>query len=66
MCGHPGWEAKGGMNWETGIDTYILPRTKQTTNVLYSVLRGDLNGKEIQKRRNICIRTALLYQSTLL
>ena len=54
------------MNWETGIDTYILPRTKQTTNVLYSVLRGDLNGKEIQKRRNICIRTALLYQSTLL
>ena len=44
-----------------GIDTYILPCIKQITSVLYSVICGGLNGKEIQKRRNICIRIALLY-----
>ena len=48
------------MNWEIGLDIYTpLIYIKQITNKtsielreLYSVLRGDLNGKEIpQKKR---------------
>ena len=45
------------MNWEIGIDVYSLLYIKQITNenLLYSmgnsVLCGDLNGKEIQKKR---------------
>ena len=61
MFGHQGWEEKGGMNWEAGIDTHILPCIKQITSVLYSVICGGLNGKEIQKRRNISIRRAVHY-----
>ena len=45
------------MNWEIWIDVYSLLYIKQITNenLLYSmgnsVLCGDLNGKEIQKKR---------------
>ena len=45
------------MNWETAIDIYTLLCTKQITkeSLLYSiessVLCGDLNGKENQKKR---------------
>ena len=47
------------MHWKIGIDIYIL-RIKQITieNLLYStgnsVLYVDINGKEIQKRGDIC------------
>ena len=49
------------MKWETGIDIHTLICIKYRTNenLLYStgnsVLCGDLNGKEIQKRGDICI-----------
>ena len=53
------------MNWEIGIDIYTLLCIKQITNEnrLYStgkssVFCGELNGKEIQKRRGICIHIA--------
>ena len=52
------------MNWEIGIDIYTLLCIKRITNenLLYStgnsVLCGDLNGKEIQKRGDICIHIA--------
>ena len=58
----------GGMNWEIGVDIHILLCIKQimrtyrsTGNSLYSVLCGDLNGKEIQKRGDtrICIADSL-------
>ena len=45
------------MNWETAIDIYTLLCIKQITNenLLYSiessVLCGDLNGKENQKKK---------------
>ena len=52
---------KGGMNWEAGIHIYTLLCIKQITNenLLYSTgnstqCSGDLNGKEIQKRGDIC------------
>ena len=57
----------GGVNWETGTDLYVLLTLciKQITskNLLYSsgnysVLCGDLDGKEIQRRRDICIHIA--------
>ena len=54
-------EVGGGMNWETGIDLYtlLILRIRQITNknLLYSIRNstqcsdGDLNGKEIQKKR---------------
>ena len=56
-----------GMNWETGIDIYALLVLciKQITNenLFYSTANCaqccvDLNGNKIQKRRDICIRTA--------
>ena len=54
------------MNWEIGINIYTLLYIKQITNEnllystreLYSMLCGDLNGKEIQKRGDICILIA--------
>ena len=53
------------MNWEIGIDIYTLfilcIRQIINENIhreLYSMLSGDLNGKEIQKRGDICIRIA--------
>ena len=54
------------MNWEiaTDICTLLILCINQITNedLLYStgnsVLCGDLNGKEIQKRGDICIRIA--------
>ena len=49
-----------------GTDIYILRCIKQITNEnllyreLYSILCGDLNGKEIQnKRKYICIAVEL-------
>ena len=52
----------GGMNWEVGTDIYTLLCIKQVTNENllhstgnYSMLRSDLNGKEIQKGGNICV-----------
>ena len=47
-----------GINWETGTDIYILLYMKQITNEnllysTYSVLCGDLNGKEIQREEHI-------------
>ena len=55
-------------NWEIGIGIYtlLILCIKQVTNenILqrfrepYSVLDGDLNGKVIQKRGNICIHIA--------
>ena len=54
-----------GINWEIGIDIYtlLLLCIKSITNEnllreLYSVLCGDLNRKESQKRRDICIHMA--------
>ena len=52
----------GGGNWETGIDTYtlLILCIKQITNenlpysTGYSMLCGDLNGKEIQKGGDKC------------
>ena len=47
------------MGWEIGIDTYTLCM-KQTIKEnlqhreLYSVLCGDLNGKKIPQRGDIC------------
>ena len=50
------------MNWETGMDIYTLLCIKQIINEndcryreLYSVLCGDLKGKEIQNRGGIHI-----------
>ena len=52
------------MNWETGWHTYtadtmykIDDRWEPTVQLEepYSVLCGDLTGKEIQKRGDICI-----------
>ena len=62
-------EREGGMmNWETGTDIYTLLCIKQASQQITneylpygtgnSVLCGDLNGKEIQKRGDICICTA--------
>ena len=58
-------ERGDGMNWEIGTDIYIVLKLciKQVTNEnllystgnFYSVLRGDLNGKEIQNRGDVCI-----------
>ena len=64
--GHQG-ERGDGMKGEIGIDIYILLCVKQITNENppdssrepYSVLCGDLNGKEIQKRGNICIHIVI-------
>ena len=50
-----------GMNWEFGIDIYTLLCIIQITNEnllyreLYSMLCGDLNGKEISERKDIHI-----------
>ena len=47
--------------WETGPDIHTLLCIRQITheNLLYSTVRcGDLNGKEIQKRGDICIHIA--------
>ena len=56
------------INWENGVDAHILLCIKQITNEdlvkslllreLYSVLCGNLNGKEIQKRGDICMHIA--------
>ena len=53
------WGEGVGMNSETGIDKYItvyeidkLMRTYCITQG--TLLSGDLNGKEIQKRGDIC------------
>ena len=52
------------MNWEIGIDIYTLCIKKITNeNLLYSTgnstqYSGDINGKEIQKRWEICIHIA--------
>ena len=56
----PSNERKGEMNWEIGIDTYMLltpcEKLETSENLLYSkhrelcsMLCGDLNGKEIKK-----------------
>ena len=47
---------EGGMNWETDIYTLLCKKYITNENLLYSsVLCGGLNGKEIQKRGDICI-----------
>ena len=52
---------EGGMNWEIGIDIYSLLCIKELANENLlcstgnSVLCGDLNGKETQKRGDKCI-----------
>ena len=60
-------EKEDGMNWEIGIDIYALLVLciKQITdkNLFHSTENCtqccvDLNRKEIQKRRGICIHTA--------
>ena len=67
MYGYQGGKGVGGRNWEIEIDIYtlLILCIKQITNEptvqhreLYSVLCGDLNGKEIQKGGDICIRIA--------
>ena len=56
----PSSERKGEMNWEIGIDTYMLltscKKLVTSENLLYSkhrepcsMLCGDLNGKEIKR-----------------
>ena len=53
--------SKGGMKWETGIGIHTVPCIKEITteNLLrrevYSMLCGDLNGKETQNRGGTCI-----------
>ena len=48
---------EGGMNWEIGIDIYSLLCIKELANENLlcstgnSVLCGDLNGKEIPKKK---------------
>ena len=62
------------MNWVVGTDIYIytvLICIKQVTNenLLYnSVLYGDINGKEIQKRGDIgiCMEKAMAPHSSTL
>ena len=57
---------RDGMNWEIWFGTYtlLILCAKQMTNENLPcctgnwVLCGDLNGKEIQKRRDIWIHTA--------
>ena len=59
----PGGKEWREMNWETGIDIYILPYIKQITNKdllphmeLLSMLCNEINGKRIFKRvHNMCI-----------
>ena len=57
-------ENGGGMNWEVGIEIYMLlyKREITTENLLYSsgnsMLCGDLNGREIQNIGDICIYIA--------
>ena len=53
------------MDWEIGIGMYALQCIKHTDNENlldttgnYSMLCGDLNGKQIQKRGDICMCTA--------
>ena len=54
----------GGINWEVGTEINTLLCMKQGTNenLLYrtgtSVLCGDLNGKEIQKRGDTYLNIA--------
>ena len=54
----------GGMNWEIRIDISTIDRMHKITHERllhstgdYSVLCGDLNGKEIQKSGDMCIYT---------
>ena len=56
---------EGRMDWEIGIGMYALQCIKHTANENlldttgnYSMLCGDLNGKQIQKRGDICMCTA--------
>ena len=64
MYGYQGGERKGRINWETVTNIYPLLCKKQITseNLLHStgnsMLGGDLNRKEIQKRGFICIHIA--------
>ena len=66
---------RGGMNWETGIDIYILLYIKQKTNEhlqsstgdsTHCSVVGDLDGEGIQKRVDICVgkTDSLLYKKT--
>ena len=54
----------GGINWEIGIGIYTVLGIKYMTSEnlvfskeLSSVLSGDLYGKEVQKRGDLCIHT---------
>ena len=67
MCGHQRGPAEGGgMNWEIEVDISLLHivSTVYITNdsLLHSsgnsVLRDNLNGKDIQTGGDVCIRTA--------
>ena len=58
---------RGGMNWEIGINIHTIDTMSKIDNSweptlwykeLYSVLCGDLNGKEIQRRGDICVGVA--------
>ena len=73
MNGYQEGKRADGRNWETGIDIYMLLILciKYITNEnmlysreLYSVLCGDLNGKEIQKGGDMYICMAGSFCST--
>ena len=56
------------MDWEIGIGIYTPLCMKQIANENrlcstgnYSVLGGDLNGKEIQKKAEICVYIQLIH-----
>ena len=56
------------MDWEIGIGIYTPLCIKQITNENrlystgnYSVLGGHLNGKEIQKKAEICVYIELIH-----
>ena len=55
------WSPRGkrsGVNWEIGVDVYVIPCLRQPTNEDIwnsTVICGDLNGKEIWKWVYICI-----------
>ena len=60
LVGYSPWDRRVGHDWATNAFTFTM-QTITNEDLLYSagncrVLCGDLNGKEIQKRGNICIR----------
>ena len=55
-----------GLNWEIGTDLYTLPCMNQLSKLMRTyhstgdcpVLCGDLNGKDLLRREDVCVCVA--------